>query len=434
MYAAGNHIGIGYGSCAGMVGGTPIDQMSAGFTANNLFGWGIAHEIGHNMDKLGKAEITNNIYSIMAQTYDGQDNTLASRLENSNKYPRVFEKVAQGYPGASNDVFVQLGMYWQLHLAYDEGEAAADKDGPMNFYNKFFKAWKDGTYTKEFPNASADEKFALTASGVADKDLTEFFTRWGMTLSTTVKDKLGSYGEEKRAIWYLNDQSRRDRLSGVSSVTGTVGASAAKKTGSDTEIEITITPPVSDHIQGYEIIRNNKPIAFVVPNNETIVGDTVVYTDTIGTGNHLAFDYKVAAYDTLGNKIGESEAGEVRVAYDKTVDRKSTNAYTLTRGEDKTTATFELKKETAVSGIKLTGANRPASGDFTVTITGVDAQGNLTQPVEARRSTFDVTNNLAKDDPNSFLTYFNKPGTASSDTRIWTYDAKTVVITGLPGG
>ena len=429
MYAAGNHIGIGYGSCAGMVGGTPIDQMSAGFTANNLFGWGIAHEIGHNMDKLGKAEITNNIYSIMAQTYDGQDNTLASRLENSNKYPRVFEKVAQGYPGASNDVFVQLGMYWQLHLAYDEGEAAADKDGPMNFYNKFFKAWKDGTYTKEFPNASADEKFALTASGVADKDLTEFFTRWGMTLSTTVKDKLGSYGEEKRAIWYLNDQSRRDRLSGVSSVTGTVGASAAKKTGSDTEIEITITPPVSDHIQGYEIIRNNKPIAFVVPNNETIVGDTVVYTDTIGTGNHLAFDYKVAAYDTLGNKIGESEAGEVRVAYDKTVDP---NAYTLTRGEDKTTATFELTHDTAVSGIELTGANRPASGDFTVTITGVDAQGNLTQPVEARRSTFDVTNNLAKDDPNSFLTYFNKPGTASSDTRIWTYDAKTVVITGLP--
>ncbi|MCI8934667.1 MAG: hypothetical protein HFE80_09210 [Clostridiaceae bacterium] len=429
MYAAGNHIGIGYGSCAGMVGGRPINQMSDGFIANNLFGWGIAHEIGHNMDKLGKAEITNNIYSIMVQTYDGQDNTLASRLEKSNKYPRVFEKVAQGYPGASNDVFTQLGMYWQLHLAYDEGKTTTDKDGPMNFYNKFFKAWKNGTYTKDFPNASADEKFALTASGVAGKDLTEFFTRWGMTLSTTVKDKLGSYGEEKRAIWYLNDQSRRDRLSGVSSVTGTVGASAAKKAGSDTEIEITITPPVSDHIQGYEIIRDDKPIAFVVPNNETIVGDTVVYTDTIGTGNHLAFDYKVAAYDTLGNKIGESEAGEVRVAYDKTVDPK---AYTLTRSEDKTTATFELKEETAVSGIKLTGANWPASDDFTVTITGVDAQGNLTQPVEARRSTFDDTNNLAKDDPNSFLTYFNKPGTANSDTRIWTYDAKTVVITGLP--
>ena len=429
MYAAGNHIGIGYGSCAGMVGGRPINQMSDGFIANNLFGWGIAHEIGHNMDKLGKAEITNNIYSIMAQTYDGQDNTLTSRLEKSNKYPRVFEKVAQGYPGASNDVFVQLGMYWQLHLAYDEGKAAADKDGPMNFYNKFFKAWKDGTYTKDFPNASADEKFALTASGVAGKDLTEFFTRWGMTLSTTVKDKLGSYGEEKRAIWYLNDQSRRDRLSGVSSTTGTVGASAAKAVKEDgsiskTEISIAITPPTSDHIQGYEIIRNGKAIDFVTPNDATKLKNNV-YTDTIGSGNHLTFRYAVKAYDTLGNVIGEAEAGEVRIAYDKTV---SADAYTLTRSEDKTTATFELKEETAVSGVKLeTASQSVGSGAFTIKVT--DAANKETV---ARQDTFD--NNLTVDDPNSFLTYFQKPGADQNDTRIWTYDAKTVVITGLPAG
>lgn len=429
MYAAGNHIGIGYGSCAGMVGGRPINQMSDGFIANNLFGWGIAHEIGHNMDKLGKAEITNNIYSIMVQTYDGQDNTLASRLEKSNKYPRVFEKVAQGYPGASNDVFTQLGMYWQLHLAYDEGKTTTDKDGPMNFYNKFFKAWKNGTYTKDFPNASADEKFALTASGVAGKDLTEFFTRWGMTLSTTVKDKLGSYGEEKRAIWYLNDQSRRDRLSGVSSVTGTVGASAAKAVKEDgsiskTEISIAITPPTSDHIQGYEIIRNGKAIDFVTPNDATKLKNNV-YTDTIGSGNHLTFRYAVKAYDTLGNVIGEAEAGEVRIAYDKTV---SADAYTLTRSEDKTTATFELKEETAVSGVKLeTASQSVGSGAFTIKVT--DAANKETV---ARQDTFD--NNLTVDDPNSFLTYFQKPGADQNDTRIWTYDAKTVVITGLPAG
>ena len=80
--------------------------------ANGLFGWGIAHEIGHNMDKLGKAEITNNIYSLMAQTYDGDRNTLPSRLEVSGKYPAIFTKTSQGLPGDSNDVFVQLGLYW----------------------------------------------------------------------------------------------------------------------------------------------------------------------------------------------------------------------------------------------------------------------------------------------------------------------------------
>ena len=61
MYAAGSHIGIGYGSCGGMVVGKPVSMTDPG-NANSLFGWGIAHEIGHNMDKLGRAEITNNIY------------------------------------------------------------------------------------------------------------------------------------------------------------------------------------------------------------------------------------------------------------------------------------------------------------------------------------------------------------------------------------
>ena len=44
------------------------------------------------MDLLGKAEITNNIYSLMVQTYDGKSNTLPSRLEKSGKYAAIFDK------------------------------------------------------------------------------------------------------------------------------------------------------------------------------------------------------------------------------------------------------------------------------------------------------------------------------------------------------
>ena len=111
MYAAGSHIGIGYGSCGGMVVGQPVSVTKPSQDQyNGLFGWGIAHEIGHNMDKLGRAEITNNIYSLMVQTYDGKSNTLTSRLEASSKYKDIFTKTAQGYPGAAGNVFVQLGM------------------------------------------------------------------------------------------------------------------------------------------------------------------------------------------------------------------------------------------------------------------------------------------------------------------------------------
>ena len=140
-------------------------------------------------------------------------------------------KTAQGRAGASGDVFVQLGMYWQLHLAYDGG------DKPLDFFNRFFAAWKSGQY---FNGASAyDDKVALTASAIAGRNLTDFFTRWGMTLSPETRTKLSGYPDETRAIWYLNDQSRRDRLTGVSAGAGTVSAQASKV--GDSEFKLTFS-------------------------------------------------------------------------------------------------------------------------------------------------------------------------------------------------
>ncbi len=402
MYAAGNHVGIGYGSCAGMVCGKPISAMGSGDTANRLFGWGIAHEIGHNMDKLGKAEITNNLYSLMVQTYDGNENTLASRLEKSNKYAGIFNKTAQGYPGDSNDVFVQLGLYWQLHLAYDDG---AD---PMGFYNRFFKAWKSGTYFGG--ETSYQDRVARTASAVADRDLTEFFTRWGMVLSDSTKSALRSYGTESRAVWYLNDASRRDRLNNVPQGQGSVSVTAVKS--GDSQVELEISSSLSQgNLQGYEVLRNGVPIGFTSGGS---------FTDIIGSANHRTYTYSVRAYDSLGYCFGEDTAEEVRIAYDKTV---SADSYTVTREGD--TVVFQLAEETPVSGLKLSGAERPSSGGFTVTVTSGDST------TLARSGDFSE-GNQAVDDLDSYLTYFQKPGAPVSDTRIWTYDAQTVTITGIP--
>ena len=409
MYAAGDHVGIGYGSCSGMAAGKPVSQMEAGASANRLFGWGIAHEIGHNMDKLGRAEITNNIYSLMVQTYDGAQNTLPSRLERSNKYAAIFNKVAQGYPGASNDVFVQLGMYWQLHLAYDTGS------DPMDFYHRFFQAWKAGTY---FDGASAyDDKVALTAAGVAGRDLSEFFLRWGMTLSESTRNTLASYPGEDRAVWYLNDDSRRDALAGAPEGAGTVAVEAGLQ--NNNEIVLNITPSITGGIQGYEIRRNGTPVAFTTKTT---------YVDIVGQGNHRTYEYSVAAYDTLGNEICTGRAGQVRVAYDKLVDA---GAYQAVREGDYVVFTFT--QPTPVSGLKLTGTNPPADGlykvDIETSVTGADGTEVL-RSVTACEGSFDA-GNLATD--GAYLVYFNKPGSAGTgDTRIWTYDARTITVEGIP--
>ncbi len=421
MYAAGNHIGIGYGSCGGMVTGRPISQLN-GAQANSLFGWGIAHEIGHNMDKLGRAEITNNIYSLMVQTYDGENNILKSRLETSNKYEQIFNKTAQGYPGASNNVFVQLGMYWQLHLAYDG--AKGDEHGPMWFFNQFFKDWKAGTYYKEFPNASYDEKVALTAAGVTGKNLNEFFLRWGMTLSDEVQAKLNGYADEDRAIWYLSDESRRERLNGTANATGSVAVSA--KLNDKNEIVLTITPTISGKIQGYEIRRNGETIAFTT--GTTDLTSELTYTDNVGAANHRTYEYTVAVYDILGKQVAEGKSGQVRVAYDDLVD---TSAYTVKRSENGDVV-FTFDKPTPVTGMKLEAS--PASGSYKVTIEAefTDGEsGNTEVRTATARSGDFSTGNLAEDST-EYLAYFRKPGAETDDARIWTYDARTVTITGIP--
>ena len=52
MYAAGNHIGIGWDSVTGLAQGEPVVVNEDGsYASGNLFGWGIAHEIGHNINQ-----------------------------------------------------------------------------------------------------------------------------------------------------------------------------------------------------------------------------------------------------------------------------------------------------------------------------------------------------------------------------------------------
>ena len=440
MYAAGSHIGVGYGSTSALVQGTPTTLLGNA-AENGLFGWGIGHEIGHNMDRIGKAEITNNIYSLMLQTYDGKDNTLKSRLELSDKYSEIYQKVAIGDKGMANDVFTQLGMYWQLHLAYDNGKADTER-GPLYFYNQLFKLYDSGKVN----GFTGDNKFAVAASMVAGKNLTEFFTKWGMDLSDAAKNEMAKYPAEERKVQYLTDESRRYRLNGEKGITnmnftatatiaGKVKASAVEET-SDNKVQITINvdETYKEDLLGFEIFREGKQIAF-------ITGTT--YEDILGSANNKAFKYEVRAIDKLGNIVNKSvndgkvDAGQVRVEHDNVIDKAKYSIQFIEAGADVTTGSaikttgpaivINFKEKTPVTGIRVkakSGSNLP-EGNFVVQ---VDRQGEKgLEYVTIKKG--DFSQNAAVD-TTKFITYFNKPGVSSDDTRIWTYDANTICITG----
>ncbi|MBS5985283.1 M60 family metallopeptidase [Clostridium sp.] len=318
MYASGHHVGIEYDSASGLVNGKPYTFNEDGTVKESgaLFGWGIAHEIGHvtEMNGLGRAEVTNNVIALLAQTLDDK---APSRLESSDKYTEIYEKVTSETIGLPGNVFTQLGMFWQLHLAYDENPTSVmlitDRDSnPTNdsFYARLSKRAREAS--AEDSKLSYEQKIVRYASDVVQKDLTDFFKSWGIIPSEeniAYMDENG-YEKEGRKIQYLNDNGRRQILAGVKSMSKDTTVEASLSYDDSTKsksVELTLgTNKDSDKILGYEIYRNGKVIGFTTDSN---------FTDYVSANNRV-FTYEVVAYDYHLNKTEKLTLDPIKVSHD----------------------------------------------------------------------------------------------------------------------
>ncbi len=349
MYAGGYHIGIGYGSIAGLVQAKKNTSDATGY-----FGWGISHEIGHqiNQSNLVFAEVTNNVYSLLAQTSNDKDK---SRLETSKIYEKIYEKVTSHTLGRAQNVFVQLGMYWQLHLAYDDNKTFEDENSIFAKINKLSRTYNNvNKYDK-------DQLLIVLASMAAEKDLTDYFETWGLKANDKVKEELKNLKLEKetRAIYYLNDEARRYRLGGGTKAESSSITANIEDMNSE-EKRVTINFNIdkdSDKILGYEILRNDESIGFVD-------GKTNTFTDNIGSVNNRAFTYKVVAYDYLLNKVDEKTLDEVKVAHDGSIKKDNFTIESNVKEdgevidyEDEKFDYSKLKVNNLIDGNKTTGFN-----------------------------------------------------------------------------
>ena len=274
MYAGGNHIGIEWGSVSGLSNGIPFEAAENGkYLSGSLFGWGIAHEIGHNINQgsYAIAEITNNYFSLLSQNRDSNDTTRF-------KYPDVYEKVTSNTVGMSSNVFTQLAMYWQLHLAYDQNYHYKLYDSHEEQLNSLFFARVDyyarnpgkvnipegGTALKL--NSDAQQNFVRLASAAANKDLTDFFTAWGIIPNEETKAFISQFEAETDKIQYLDDDSMAYRLDGKArmSVDTEINASLSNdKNSNQVTLTISNTNKVDGAMLGYEILRNGQAVGFV---------------------------------------------------------------------------------------------------------------------------------------------------------------------------
>lgn len=331
MYAAGNHIGIGWGSVPGLGEGNPIVLNEDGtYLSGNYFGWGIAHEIGHNINQGSYAvvEVTNNYFSQISQTHEGM----------RFGYEAIYSKVTSGTTGHASDVFTQLGLYWQLHLAYDKGYEYQIYDNYSDLLANRFYARVD-TYARDTSQApapqgikltlgsNADQNFMRLASAAAQKDLTDFFARWGLTPDAVTAAYLAQFEPETRALYYGNDASRNYRFThedgtsfaGQSVLTDGTTATVDERTPNQVHLTLASNAD-SGLLLGYEIARTTYENGKA---RTEVVGFTTgsSYTDTVTTVNNRTVAYQVTAVDQFLNRSETLTLPAVKISHDGSYDK-----------------------------------------------------------------------------------------------------------------
>ncbi|MDE6519858.1 MAG: M60 family metallopeptidase [Ruminococcus sp.] len=336
MYAAGNHIGIQYGSASGMVNCKGVKSDANGkYVSGSYFGWGIAHEIGHclNDSNYADAEITNNYFSLLAQA---QDKNSTSRLN----YNNVFAKVTSGTKGKANQA-TQLGLYWQLHLAYDNDYNYKTYSTEKEIFDNLFYARMD-TYSRNPSKApgnlslsgNSDQKLMRLACAAAEKNILEFFERWGKTPDAVTIAYASNFGKEKRAIMYANEDSRVYAMTHESPLVDENGNAVAAidnikvntGTGSNAN-KVTLKIDVSNKIKadavlGYEIVRctisngdvTKTPIAF---------SKEPTFTDTVTSYNNRTVSYEVVLVDQHLNRSEIFVTEMIKVHHDGSLNKSN---------------------------------------------------------------------------------------------------------------
>lgn len=399
MYAAGNHVGVQYPESANPVGidGPVYDKATGLGTSGQYLGWGLRHELGHEINQgcYTYAEVTNNYYSQLGGAVNETDQGLRW-----GDYQKVYDRVTSGLKGAAGGG-TGIAMYWQLHLAYDDG---------FNYktYGSYSEQMKNLVFARidayarnpqaapkasengfTFTLAGADKDNALMrlACAATQKNLLAYFEAWGLTPDGTTQAYAQQWPVEERAIQYISDSVRKDgRLANAASAADKV---AVKGEGSyvngTSQVTIDLSNDPKDGIVefftgsnqgrflGYEVSRNGVPVGFVKAGED----GTAQFTDTIATINNRAFTYTVRGVDMLLNYTDPVTCtfdgnDQVKVSHDGQIDKSawtvSGNAYE--ESDDQATSD-ELPCEPADS----TAADKMIDNDASTVFNGTKQEG-----------------------------------------------------------
>ncbi len=387
MYASGNHIGIEWGSVPGLSAAVPVKADNGRYVSGNYFGWGIAHEIGHNINQgsYAIAEVTNNYFSVLAQAKERNDSVRF-------KYEDVYRKVTSGTTGKPSNVFTHLAMYWQLHLAYDRGYNYKIYDSYQEQHDNLFYARVD-SYSRNTAMApgslklgsNSDQNIMRLSCAAAEKDLTEFFLRWGLIPDEETIRYASQFPGEERALYYLTDEARAYEIENKG-VAGTIKGRDVVSPGSSVEVSRNIPNEVNlsircaggvdqDVILGYEIARYCYEDGVPV---RQVIGFTTEETwqDHVAVVNNRVMTYEVIAVDKFGYRSNPEVIGEVKISHDGSHDKSLWTVTTNMSSEEDRAE--EAEENDPCAPEKISAISRIIDNDYKNTYTGTAGSGDAT--------------------------------------------------------
>lgn len=270
---------------------TGYNQNEQGAVLGYNTGWGLMHELGHNMDttKMSVVEVTNNMLPLHFEVLEGK----ASRFTQQNQYQNnIFPKVTREdysknlwYPESDYTNLQHIAPLWQLQL-YDE-----------TFWPRLQQEFRANPSLGGGNWDNKHQAWAIAASNVMQMDLTEHFARHGFRVTEETAQHMKQYPKPTEKLWYMNDNKY---LKDGETFNENLDLKLHTKVNKE---NVTLTMEIdrenNKSLLGYEIYRDGKLIGFT--NTETYVDKEA----KIGT-NHT---YEVVAFS---NDLNSAKAVSVK--------------------------------------------------------------------------------------------------------------------------
>lgn len=335
-------------------------------------GWGVSHELGHLLEgsRIGRAEYTNNLFSLQAQIEYQVDSRVSARFRN-----QILNYNNNGYkqakrPGYINDNFVLLGILYQIEAVYgDHGNAYS----PNSVYARALRWSRDnGGRLSGLENGDtlSMNRFLVAASNAIGVDLSNHFEHYGIQVTAAAKAQLTGLAPNEKKTWLAT--SAADAKNVQTLPQGAVPCLSLTRNAGKAVLSMDVPAAPAGAVQTYEIMRDGQLAGYALAGNASNIpvatpSNKVTWTDgqSADGANHV---YTVRAYDARLNVSGDSAA----------VTMDAAAPYILVDGATLLTIhqafdPLSVVKAHAADGTDLTASVRVAASDL-----DVDTKGNHT--------------------------------------------------------